>query len=178
MQARVVAHDPGWKDDFQAEAAQIARALGDIVVSLHHIGSTAIPGTYAKPIIDILLEVDDNFRLDAKSSAMEHLGYEVMGEFGIPGRRYFRKDDDSGVRTHHVHAFAPSNVEIERHLAFRDYMIAHSAEAQAYSQLKQRLAREHPDDIQAYVDGKDLFVKEHIAKAIAWRASLTADKRS
>ena len=171
MQVKVVAHDPAWKIDFEAEVAHIACALGDIVVSLHHIGSTAIPGIFAKPIIDILLEVDDIVRLDDKSSAMEQLGYEVMGEFGIPGRRYFRRDNDSGVRTHHVHAFALGSTEIERHLAFRDYMIGHPVETQAYGQLKQRLARAHPDEMEAYVDGKDLFVKEHVAKAMVWRAS-------
>ena len=178
MRVRVVAHDPTWKNDFQAEADHIARALGDIVVFLHHIGSTAITGIFAKPIIDILLEVDDIVRLDDKSSAMEQLGYEAMGEFGIPGRRYFRKDNASGIRTRQVHAFAAGSTEIERHLAFRDYMIAHSVAAQAYGQLKQRLAREHPDDIEAYVDGKDLFIKEHEAKAIVWRASKTAKNHS
>ena len=173
MRVTVVAHDPAWKNDFEAEADHIARALGDMVVSLYHIGSTAIPGIFAKPVIDILLAVDDIVRLDDKSSAMEQLGYEAMGEFGIPGRRYFRKDIASGIRTRHVHAFAAGSTEIERHLAFRDYMIAHPAEAQAYSQLKQRLAREHPGDIEAYMDGKDLFIKEHEAKAIMWRASQT-----
>ena len=116
MQVKVVAHDPAWKIDFQVERQHIDRVLGDIVVCLHHIGSTAIPGIFAKPIIDILLEVDDIVRLDDMSSAMAQLGYEAMGEFGIPGRRYFRKDNASGVRTHHVHAFAQGSTEIERHL--------------------------------------------------------------
>ena len=176
MRVRVVAHDPAWKNDFEAEADHIARALGDIVVSLYHIGSTAIPGIFAKPIIDILLEVDDIVRLDGRSSAMEQLGYEAMGEFGIPGRRYFRREIASGIRTRQVHAFASGSTEIERHLAFRDFMIAHPTEAQAYSQLKQRLAREHPCDIEAYIDGKDLFIKEHEGKAITWRVSKTANK--
>ncbi|PKB80733.1 MAG: hypothetical protein BZY88_08165 [SAR202 cluster bacterium Io17-Chloro-G9] len=171
MQVRVVAYDPAWKNDFEAERANIACALQDIVVCLHHIGSTAVPGIFAKPIIDILLVVDDTLRLDDMSSAMEQLGYEVMGEFGIPGRRYFRKDNSAGIRIRHVHAFASGSTNIERHLAFRDYLIAHPMKAQAYGQLKQRLAREHPHDMQAYVDGKDLFVKEHEAKAMYWRAA-------
>jgi len=69
------------------------------------IGSTAIPGIYAKPIIDLLVEVKDIIKVDEQSSAMESLGYEVMGEFGIPDRRYFRKDSQEGVRTHHIHTF-------------------------------------------------------------------------
>lgn len=170
----MVPHDPGWCVQFEEEADRIALALGGIVVCLHHIGSTAIPGLCAKPIIDILLEVDGIVRLDEKSSAMEQLGYEAMGEFGIPGRRYYRKDDTTGIRTHHVHAFQAGSPQIERHLAFRDYMIAHPGEAQAYGSLKQRLVRDHPDDIQAYLDGKDLYIKEHEIKALSWWSRQTA----
>ena len=174
MRVQVVAHDPAWRSEFEAEAKRIARAVGDIVVRLHHIGSTAIPGIFAKPIIDFLLEVDDIAELDDRSSAVEELGYQAMGEFGIPGRRYFRRDNALGVRTHQVHAFEADSTEVERHLAFRDYMIARPVEAHAYGELKQKLAQEHPDDIEAYMDGKDSYVKEHEAKAIAWRSSQTA----
>lgn len=165
----VVPYDPAWITMFRAESKRINRALKDNLVSINHIGSTAIPGIFAKPIIDILLEVHGLVLLDNQQGAMEELGYEAMGEFGIPGRRYFRKSDPSGVRTHHVHAFQVGSAEIERHLAFRDYMIAHPAEAQAYGELKKQLARAHPKDRQAYMDGKDQFVKEQEAKALKWR---------
>ena len=174
MRIQVVAHDPAWRGEFEAEARNITRALGDHVVRLHHIGSTAIPGIFAKPIIDFLMEVENIVELDDRSSVMEELGYEAMGEFGIPGRRYFRKNNASGVRTHQVHAFEAGSTGVERHLAFRDYMIAHPVEAQAYSVLKQKLAKEHPDDIEAYMDGKDPFIKEYETKAIAWRTSQPA----
>lgn len=170
----VVAHDPQWKSDFETEAGHIAHALGDTVVAVHHMGSTAIPGIFAKPVIDILLEIDDLQRLDDRCSAMEQLGYEAMGEFGIPGRRYFRKDNASGIRTHHVHAFQTGSQEIVRHLAFRDYMIAHPGEARIYSDLKRRLAQDHPDDIEAYMDGKDPHIKAQEAKAMAWWSAQTA----
>ena len=169
MKVRVVAHVPGWISGFDAEANRIAAALGDTAVAIHHIGSTAIPGIFAKPVVDVLLEVDSLARLDEKGSAMTGLGYEAKGEFGIPGRRYFRKNGAPGVRTHHVHAFEAGSPAIERHLAFRDYLIAHPREAQVYSALKRRLASEHPDDMEAYMDGKDAFIKEHEAKAIHWR---------
>jgi len=167
----VVPYDPAWISEFETEGKRISRALGEMVARLHHIGSTAIPGIYAKPIIDFLMEVDDIVKLDDKSSNLERLGYEAKGEFGIPGRRYFRKNDADGVRTHQIHAFEVWSPEIERHLAFRDYMSAHAAEARAYGELKQDLARLHPHDIQAYMDGKDAFIKEHEAKAIARRSS-------
>ena len=88
---------------------------------LHHIGSTAIPGIFAKPIIDLLLEVGNIGELDDRSSFMGELGYEAMGEFGIPGRRYDRKNNASGIRTHQVHAYESGSPEVERHIAFRDY---------------------------------------------------------
>ena len=173
MRIQVVPHDPTWRSEFEREAKHIRRALEDIVVRLHHIGSTAIRGIFAKPIIDFLLKVDDLVELDERSTAMEELGYRAMGEFGIPGRRYFQKGNASGIRTHQVHAFEADSKEIERHIAFRDYLIAHPVEAQAYGELKRRLAREHPDDIEAYMDGKDPFIKEHEARAIAWQLSQT-----
>ena len=132
-------------------------------------GSTAIPGIHAKPSIDILLEVADLAGLDARAAAMVELGYEPKGEFGIPGRRYFRKDSAEGIRTHQVHAFQAGDAGIERHLAFRDYLMAHPAIAKSYTVLKQQLADAHPDDIEAYMDGKDAFIKEHEARAMAWR---------
>lgn len=174
MRIQVVAYDPAWRRDFEAESKRIVQALGNIAVHLHHIGSTAIPGIFAKPIIDLILEVDDTTKLDHRSATMENLGYKPMGEYGIPGRRYFHKDNASGIRTHQIHAFNANSDDIERHLAFRDYMIAHPAEAQTYGELKQKLAREHPNDIKAYMDGKDPYIKKYEDKAIAWRLSRTA----
>src|ERR1700754_549093 len=143
----VVPHDPRWRDAFEAEARRVAEALGENVAAVHHIGSTSIPGIYAKPVVDMLVEVRDVAEVDGRSAAMESIGYEVMGEYGIPGRRYFRKDDRDGVRTHHIHAFEAGSAEVVRHLAFRDYMLAHPADAQRYSELKRRLAEEHPQSM-------------------------------
>lgn len=167
----VVPHSPRWRDAFEAEAKRVAAALGENVVAVHHIGSTAIPNIYAKPIIDLLVEVRDIVEVDGRRSMMEALGYEVMGEFGIQGRRYFRKDDREGVRTHQVHAFEAGSAQVERHLAFRDYMIANPEAARKYSELKRRLAQEHPQNIDGYMDGKDDFIKEMDRRAAQWRAS-------
>lgn len=164
-------HDPRWREAFEAEAKHVAAALGENVVAVHHIGSTAIPDIYAKPIVDILVEVRDITGVDARGPEMESLGYEVMGEYGIPGRRYFRKDNREGIRTHHIHAFEAGSAEAEHHLAFRDYMTAHPAEAQSYSELKRKLADEHPHSIDGYMDGKDGFIKEMNRRAARWRAS-------
>lgn len=156
----VVPHDPLWKDAFQCESKAIVAALGENLLAIHHVGSTSIPGIFAKPVIDMLVVVKEIEQLDQQSREMETLGYEVMGEFGIPGRRYFRKNDLAGMRTHQIHAFEVGSPDVERHLAFRDYLRAHLAIALQYSDLKRRLADLHPDDIEAYMDGKDPFIKE------------------
>ena len=97
---------------------------------------------------------------------MACIGYEARGEFGLPGRRFFVKGIPK--RTHNVHIFRAGSLEISRHLAFRDYMIAHPDDARKYSELKQKLAIRYKGDINGYCDGKDAFVKDMEKKAIAW----------
>jgi GrpB-like predicted nucleotidyltransferase (UPF0157 family) len=173
MRVRVVPHDPTWKHAFEVESARIVQALGEPVVGVHHIGSTAIPGIVAKPIIDMLLEVERIERLDEQVGQLQALGYQALGEFGIPGRRYFRKDDANGTRTHQAHAFRAGSPEVSRHLAFRAYTVAHLDQAAAYGALKARLALQHPDDIEAYMDGKDPFIKHAERDALVWWAGRT-----
>lgn len=169
IKIEVIPHDPTWRDQFQQESEYIKQALGDIVTTIHHIGSTSIPNIYAKPVIDMLVEVTDITQVDQREAAMIALGYEAMGEMGLPGRRYFRKENEQGIRTHHAHTYQQGTSEVKRHLAFRDYMIAHPEAAQAYSELKRELAKKLDIyDIEGYMDGKDVFIKEMEQRAIAW----------
>ena len=162
--------DPAWARIFEEEAGQIAAALGDEAVAVHHIGSTAIPGISAKPIVDLLVEVRRIERVDDLSGAMTERGYEAWGEHGLPGRRFFMRGRGSR-HVCHVHVFQEGTPEAERHLAFRDYMVSHPEEARAYGRLKEALAKEFPTDIEAYMDGKDAFVKEMEKRALSWRRS-------
>ncbi len=164
----VVAPDPGWRKGFEAEAVRLSSVFGENLVEMHHIGSTAVPGLAAKPLIDMIPEVRDIRRVDALNEEMATLGYEAWGEYGLPGRRLFTRVKN-GERTHNVHVYATGNPEVERHLAFRDYMNAHPEEAHAYGRLKEGLARRFPTDFDAYMDGKDAFVKERERRALAWK---------
>ena len=94
-----------------------------------------------------------------------------MGELGIPGRRFFRKNDSSGMWTHQIHAFVHQSPDIERHLAFRDYLIAHPGTAQSYSELQRRLVESCNGDFEAYMDGKDAFIKDIEKNALYWRTN-------
>jgi GrpB-like predicted nucleotidyltransferase (UPF0157 family) len=163
-----VPYDARWPREFERARAEVATAMGDRLAAIHHIGSTSIPGIHAKPIIDMLAVVVDLEAIDARSGQMRSLGYEVMGEFGIAGRRYFRRSDSAGVRTHHVHAFVEGSPHILRHLAFRDYLRAHPDPRDRYAALKQKLAAAHPRDIEAYMDGKDAFIRQIEAEALRW----------
>ncbi|KOY17459.1 GrpB family protein [Paenibacillus xylanivorans] len=167
MNIKVVEHNPAWKKDYRKEEREIKTFLEGELVNSFHIGSTAVPGLKAKPIIDILLVVHDIHALDRYTVQFEQLGYEVMGEFGIRGRRYYRKGGDD--RTHQIHAFPFDHVqEIERHLVFIDYLCHHPEVAKDYGELKSELAQQYPHDIEGYGDGKDEFVKEVEKKALIW----------
>lgn len=154
---------------YEAAREELVRVLAEELAAIYHIGSTAVPGLSAKPVIDIMPVVRRIAAVDEKREAFEALGYEYMGEFGIPGRRYLRR---GGVeRTHQVHIFGvESERNIRRHLAVRDYLRTHAEEAYAYGELKKELARRYPYDIDGYCDGKDDFVKELERRALAWYA--------
>lgn len=172
MEVLVLPHDPAWRDMFLAESRLILSALGQNALAAHHIGSTAIPSIVAKPVIDMLVVVKDIDAVDTRKREMESLGYEALGEFGIPCRRYFRKDSSVGKRTHHVHVFAQGSEQITRHLAFRDFMNAHPDWAARYSDLKRDLVARFPDSIERYMDGKDAFIKAIDRLADTWSRKL------
>ena len=166
----VVPYDPSWYERYRREAMKITEIMGEQAVSIHHIGSTSIPNMKAKPIIDILVEVKNLETMDELNDNMMKEGYLPKGEHGIPGRRYFVKSVGA-TRTHHVHMFQTGNPEIERHLVFRDYLITHPEEAQAYGRLKEALAQRFPEDGLSYTTEKDEFIKRIEHKAKAWRAT-------
>lgn len=163
----VVAYDETWSDKYFEEKNKLQTLLKTELIRSFHIGSTAVPGLKAKPIIDLLLIVNDLNVLDAFSEEFEALGYEVMGEYGIKDRRFFQKGKET--RTHHVHAFQYNNInEIERHLLYRDYLRSHPVECERYALLKSSLAEKYPDDIAKYFKGKESLVKEIEQSALQW----------
>ncbi|WP_434305681.1 GrpB family protein [Clostridium botulinum] len=162
----VVPHNSKWKIEYEKESEKIYNIMKDEIVQIYHIGSTAIEGIYAKPIIDILVEVENINNVDNYNEQMKSLGYIPKGEYGIKGRRFFLK----GLyhRTHHVHIFQRGNPEIERHINFREYMIKHREEAKEYEDLKKELALKFKYDIDSYCEGKDRFIKKIDEKAKLW----------
>ncbi|WP_218813597.1 GrpB family protein [Rickettsiella endosymbiont of Dermanyssus gallinae] len=150
-------YNPEWPKIFADAANEIKSILKENCVQIHHIGSTAIPNIYAKPIIDILPVVKDISLVDSLNHEFEERGYVCMGEYGISGRRFYWKSKTK--RTHNIHLFEQGSPEVKRHLLFRDFMIAYEDYAQAYSLVKQSLAEVFSEDIENYCNGKSSFVQ-------------------
>jgi GrpB-like predicted nucleotidyltransferase (UPF0157 family) len=158
------AYSHQWPAHFVKERALIARAIGDSVLAIEHIGSTSVPGLAAKPIIDIGIAVESFESAIALVDPMIAIGYEYLGENGIPRRHYFRKGDP---RTHHIHMFEARSDAWRDHVAFRDYLRADSEVAAEYEHLKRELAFRHSNDRDAYTNAKAEFIQSVINKANA-----------
>jgi GrpB-like predicted nucleotidyltransferase (UPF0157 family) len=165
----ILPHDPSWGRRFAAEAARLLVLFEGAVLGVHHVGSTAVPGLAAKPVLDMLLVTRAESALDGWRAAAEGLGYRWHGEAGIRGRRYLLLPgpDYDAV---HVHAFPAGHPEIERHVLFRDYLLAHPRRAAAYGSLKRELARLHRSDRAAYTEAKTAFIRETEVLARGWSA--------
>lgn len=116
------------------------------------------------PVVKSIAEVD------RYNDEMQTRGYDPKGENGIQGRRYFQKGGNK--RTHHIHIYEIGNSEIERHLAFRDYLNIHESEKLSYEKLKENLANRFPYDIDSYIEGKDQLLQEIEIKALKWYRTL------
>ena len=172
---QLVEHNPHWKEQFEAEAKLIKKVFGSEMVALYHIGSTAIPGIKAKPIIDILGEVKDIQEVPSFNIPMSRIGYQAKGEMGITGRQYFRKGKGI-LHTHHLHIFQTGHPEIRRHLAFVDFLKNHPSEAQAYGQLKEKLVQEFREKPEEYTSAKTNFIKAIDERASdGWKSGLIAE---
>ncbi|MGU7366553.1 GrpB family protein [Bacillus cereus] len=163
----VVPHENHWSEKFQMEAKRLKSAMPE-TVKIHHIGSTSVPGLAAKPIIDMIMEVENIERVDGWNERFIELGYIVKGENGISRRRYFIHGTEE-KRSYHLHVFEKGNPEIVRHLAFLDYMMAHCEEAETYATLKKELAEKYTYDGALYTEGKNEFVRNVDEKAKEWR---------
>ncbi len=146
-----------WANDFAAAKLDIQRLLGPECSQIEHIGSTAIPSIDAKPIIDILIVVNDIDKVDQFNPAFIQSGYTPLGENGIEQRRFFYRYQQH--HSLHLHLYQSGNPHIQRHIAFRDYLIAHPNTAKAYSHIKRGLAAQFPQEKQHYIEGKSTFIQ-------------------
>lgn len=155
-------YDPDWPQKFQSQAGVIAHALGPAVLQIEHIGSTAVPGLAAKPIIDILLVVADSSNEAAYAPPLLAAGYELrVREPDFHEHRMLR----TAERDVHVHVFSPASPEIERYLKFRNRLRIDAGDRHLYEDAKRRLAARDWPDMNAYADAKTEIVEAILARA-------------
>ncbi len=153
----VLDYDPEWPQVFEALRSPVWSAVSDIAISVEHVGSTSVPGLAAKPVIDMDVVVPE-VNVAVGIVRLSALGYRHQGDLGILGREAFESPPDSP--RHHLYLCPARSPALANHLAIRDYMRANTFAVRAYGDLKKRLAREHPNDIDAYVEAKTDFIVE------------------
>lgn len=149
---------PEWAGMYQAESIRLQQSCAAHLQEIQHIGSTAIPGIAAKPIIDIMLGSHSASDSESCVPIITGLGYDYKGEYGIPGRLFFvgRQGEYSCF---HLHLVERSSEFWQTHILFRDFLLAHPDRAQAYEQLKQELSLQYRDNRDAYTAAKHDFIQ-------------------
>jgi len=162
----VVDYDPQWPSQYEEEKERILDGIGDVAVAIEHIGSTAVPGLGAKPIIDIMVAVPVLADAERCIEPLQGVGYEYIPEYNdlIPERRYFHKGS-AEARTHHLHMVELVSDFWERQLLFRDCLRTHPEEAERYHQLKKELAAKFGADRDGYTEAKTSYIESVIARA-------------
>jgi GrpB-like predicted nucleotidyltransferase (UPF0157 family) len=171
---QVVEYDPRWPSLYKVEETRILGALSNSALDIQHVGSTAVSGLGAKPIIDIMVAVADLAVVQKCIQPLEALGYEFRGEAGIPGRLFFGK---GSPRTHNLHMVGQRSDFWENLLLFRDFLRAHPDEAKRYYELKKELAGRFGADPEAYNGGKTRFIESGLTRARTARATKRAGTR-
>jgi GrpB-like predicted nucleotidyltransferase (UPF0157 family) len=158
----VVDYDPEWPRVFARLRARIWPSVSDFTLGIEHVGSTAVPGLAAKPVIDIDIVVAGRQEIPLAVERLTNLGYVHEGDLGIPDREAF--DLPSGGPAHHLYVCPRESLALRSHLALRDHLRAHPQDVAAYSVLKKRLAQEFTHDIARYVEGKSEFILAILAR--------------
>ncbi|WP_108819248.1 GrpB family protein [Pseudovibrio sp. Alg231-02] len=156
LTSKITAFNPAWSNMFEKERGRISGAFGDTLVSIYHVGSTAITGLAAKPEIDMLVEVSSQQRTSEVDNVMRSLGYS-RGKDLSPEHYFYRRDVD-GVRTHKVHVCPTGHSQISRMLRFRDLLRQDAELKDQYQCLKLKLEAENTDGIKEYLAGKAPFI--------------------
>jgi len=154
----VMPYDPSWADRYEVERARIVAVLGPTALRVAHVGSTAVVGLDAKPVIDILVSVESIRDESVFRPALEPLGYERREDVALPDDAYFVLNED-GVRVAQLHVCESGGTIEREHLAFRDKLRSDADLRERYARLKRELAERYPDDRLAYTAAKAPFIR-------------------
>ena len=157
----VVNYDPAWREEFEAIQARLLPALGELCIGIEHVGSTSVPGLAAKPIVDIDVVTSSRGLFPAVRDALGALGYIHRGNLEIPGRESFQRPPDTVP--HHLYVCSVDTPNLHDHLLLRDTLRARPDLRDRYAEAKRAMAKLHPHDIDAYIDGKGPVIAEIMA---------------
>ncbi|MHA1348033.1 MAG: GrpB family protein [Candidatus Heimdallarchaeaceae archaeon] len=157
-------YDPQWKSLFEKESALILSVAEEVIEDIQHIGSTAIPGVVAKPIIDVLLAINSLSNIKKLTDLLTPIGFVYRGEQGIPDRHLFVKGGED-YRTHHLHVVVKEHSEWLKHILFRDYLRKHPKDVEKYSKLKLDLLKKYEFEREKYTESKSDFIEKILEKA-------------
>jgi len=166
----LVDYDPLWPAVFRSLEERVRARLGALAAAVEHVGSTAVPGLCAKPVIDMDVAVREPADLATAIVRLADLGYRHLGEMGIQGREAFR--EPAGPPRHNLYVCVHGNREWNRHLAFRNHLRNRPDAARAYADLKRRLAAAFSDDVDAYCEAKTDFIVSILAASDLAREDL------
>lgn len=158
----IVDYDPRWPMLFEQERARLEPSITAFTESIDHVGSTAVPGLCAKPIVDVLVTVEHLEPPDRYISALAAFGYVLRADSANTERHAFGKRDAQGRRPvpgYNLHVVQHGGVEHRRHIGFRDYLRTHPDAAREYGDLKRRLAVAYGADRDGYTNAKSAFVR-------------------
>lgn len=156
----VLPYDPQWSRNFETICKEIREALGEMAVAVHHVGSTAVPGMSAKPIIDLDVEIQSRSVFPAVCDRLKTAGYTHEGDLGIRDREAFCYEGKQHLQTHHLYVCPSDSRELHRHLTFRNYLRTHPDAVEEYSRIKESAARQYPDSIEGYMKFKTDCIAE------------------
>jgi GrpB-like predicted nucleotidyltransferase (UPF0157 family) len=153
-------YDPEWKVEFDKIKDYLFSLLCDHIMAIEHVGSTAVVGCAAKPILDIDIVIESTADFESVRKILEDAGYVHKGNQGIEGREVFKRTFEDEFMAYHLYCCTKDSPELLRHLSLRKYLTDHPQEIIRYSELKKGLARRFPYSIEDYIEGKDAFVKQ------------------
>lgn len=162
----IVPYDPQWPVLFSQTGRALRQALGETALRVDHVGSTAVPGLDAKPVIDIQISVAALEPVDPFRIPLESLGYIFHTDNPERTKRYFR--EAPGQRRTHIHVRRAGSWAEQFTLLFRDYLRGHDEDAKSYAALKYRLAELYGEDRLGYTNAKGPFIWEIMKKADLW----------
>jgi GrpB-like predicted nucleotidyltransferase (UPF0157 family) len=154
-----VSYDPIWKSEFQKVESYLFDLLKENIIAIEHIGSTSVLGCSAKPILDIDLVVENQTEFESVKVILESVGYAHRGNQGIEGREVFKRLFEDDFMAYHLYCCQKDSAELLRHLSLKAYLSNFPRVKDEYSSLKKSLAKEFPEQILDYMEGKDDFVK-------------------